>query len=289
MTEKSLAGKVAMISGSSRGIGAGIAEALGLHGATVYVTGRTERSGQSEWAGTTEEVAQRVTAAGGKGIAVTCDFGDDEQIRRLFEQIDREQGKLDILVNNATRLHSEVSDPVPFWEQPLKIVDLLDVGCRSFYVTSWYAAPLLLKSGRGLVMNTSTYGAVIHIQNPAYGMGKAAADKLAGDLSVQFRGRNVAAFSFWYGSVATERHNAHVEETQDPRWSDQVCESTQFSGHVLAALYNDPDLFEKSGKTYIVAELAKDYGILDEGGVERPSYREAWCGPWLPHPMPSLG
>ena len=188
-----LKGVVAVVTGSSRGVGRGIAVALGAHGATVYVTGRTAKSGDSPYPGTVFEAAEAVTAAGGKGIPVICDFADDAQIKKLFEQVEREQGKLHILVNNAAVVPPELYAPGAFWEKSLELVDLLDVGLRSSYVASYYAAPLLVRGGRGVVVNTSTYGASSYIHGPMYGAQKAGHDKLACDMAVDFREHNVAA------------------------------------------------------------------------------------------------
>ena len=130
MSEKT---PVAIVTGASRGAGRGIAIALGAHGCTVYVTGRSEKSGDHPLPGTIYETAQAVTAAGGQGIAVRCDAGDDEQVKALIAQVEREQGHIDILVNNAAAIYDELNAPGHFWEKPLKLVDLMDVGLRSGY------------------------------------------------------------------------------------------------------------------------------------------------------------
>ena len=161
-------------SGASRGAGKGIALALGATGATVYVTGRSRNEGDAPLPGTVEATAAAVTAAGGRGVAVYCDHSDDRQVQQLFEQVRQQQGRLDILVNNATSLHDALTDKGPFWEKPLELTSLWDVGMRSHYTAAWYAAPLLLASGGGLVVNTSsspsrTVHAVLRVfasQNP---------------------------------------------------------------------------------------------------------------------------
>ncbi|MDB5988070.1 MAG: family NAD(P)-dependent oxidoreductase [Nevskia sp.] len=287
--KQDLTGLVAVVSGSSRGIGRGMAVAMGAHGATVYVTGRTAKPGQSEFPGSVAEAAEAVTAAGGKGIGVACDFGDDEQIKQLFARIEQEQGRLDILVNNAAYLNNDIYAHGPFWSKSLDIVRLLDVGLRSSYIASWYAAPLMVRQKRGLIVNTSTYGAVSYIHGPAYGVHKAGHDKLAADMAVDFRDHGVAAVSYWFGAVATERFKIVTAGMRDgyaagDAGSFQVTETPEFGGHVLAAMYHDPELMTRSGNAFIVAEMAKEYGIKDADGVEPPSYREYLGAPRIPHP-----
>lgn len=121
---------VAVVTGASRGAGLGIAHGLGSHGCTVYVTGRTEKPGQFPLVGTIHETAELVTAAGGKGIAVPVDHGDDEQTKALFEQVAHEQGRLDILINNAAIIRDEMMGRTRFWEEPVNVIDILDVGLR---------------------------------------------------------------------------------------------------------------------------------------------------------------
>ncbi|WP_028079129.1 SDR family NAD(P)-dependent oxidoreductase [Solimonas soli] len=284
-----LKGVVAVVSGSSRGVGRGMAVALGAHGATVYVTGRTASAGQSEFPGSVAEAAEQVTAAGGKGIGVTCDFGSDEQIASLFERVAKEQnGRLDILVNNAAYINNEIFAHGGFWEKSLDTVRLLDVGLRSSFIASWHAAKLMVAQRRGLICNTSTYGSVSYIHGPIYGAQKAGHDKFAADMAVDLRDYGVAAVSYWFGAVATERHalvTASMPEGYDAgaAGSFKITESPEFGGHVLAAHYLDPKLMERSGHTFIVAELAREYGIKDVGGVEPPSYRQYLGEPRIPH------
>ena len=268
-------GPVALVTGGSRGAGAGIAHALGSHGCTVYVTGRTENSGESALAGTIHETAQRVTEAGGTGIAVRVDHGDDEQVKALFERIGREQGRLDILVNNAAIIRDEMMGRTKFWEEPLNVVDTLNVGLRSSYVATVYAAPLMLPQRRGLVVFTSSSGAVHYAFGPAYGVPKAGTDKMAADMALDFKEFGIAAVSIWMGSLLTDRVRAII--ASDPEKFGRIldtAETPELTGHVIWALYNDPELMEVSGQTLIGAELAVKYGIKDEGDRQPPSYRE---------------
>ena len=268
-------GPVALVTGGSRGAGAGIAHALGSHGCTVYVTGRTENSGESALAGTIHETAQRVTEAGGTGIAVRVDHGDDEQVKALFDRIGREQGRLDILVNNAAIIRDEMMGRTKFWEEPLNVVDTLNVGLRSSYVATVYAAPLMLPQRKGLVVFTSSSGAVHYAFGPAYGVPKAGTDKMAADMALDFREFGIAAVSIWMGSLLTDRVRAIIASNPEKfgRILD-TAETPELTGHVIWALYNDPDLMEFTGQTLIGAELAVKYGIKDEGDRQPPSYRE---------------
>jgi NAD(P)-dependent dehydrogenase (short-subunit alcohol dehydrogenase family) len=266
---------VAIVTGASRGAGRGIAVALGEHGCTVYVTGRSEKAGDHPLPGTIYETAQAVTAAGGKGIAVRCDSGDDEQVKALIEQVKREQGRIDILVNNAAAIYDELNAPGNFWEKPLKLVDLMDVGLRSGYVATWYAAPTFVEQRHGLVIFTSASGAVHYVYGPAYGAHKAGMDKFAADMAVDFKDFDVAAISIWMGALLTDRLKAIIAADREKfGYLEPMVETPEFTGHVIWALYSDPKLMEFSGQTLIGAELAVKYGIKDEGGRQPPSFRD---------------
>lgn len=277
---------VAIITGASRGAGKGIAIALGSHGCTVYVTGRTQSAGQATLGGTIHETATAVTAAGGTGIAVAVDHADDTQVRALFDQVQCEQGQLDILVNNACALHSNMTAPGNFWQKPLEIVDMLDVGLRSSYVASWLAAPIMVAQGRGLILFTSASGAVHYVYGPAYGAHKAGMDKFAADMGVDFAETGVAAVSVWMGALRTERLLQLI--ASDPEkfgYLEGQCETPEFTGHVAWALYNDPELTSLNGRTVIGAEMAIKYGIRDEGGRQPTSYRDTHkLAPFTPYP-----
>lgn len=266
--------RVVVVTGASRGAGKGIALALGATGATVYVTGRTRREGDAPLPGTVQATAEEVTAAGGKGIAVYCDHGDEEQVRLLFEQVKEEQGRLDILVNNATSLHDALTQTGPFWEKPLELTQIWNVGMRSHYVAAWYAAPLLLASGEGLVVNTSSFGGRIYMHGPAYGAGKAAVDKMSHDMAVDFKPHNVAVVSIWMGLLMTER-TARVFEAEPEKYAELAAttETPEFTGLVIDALARDPHLMDRSGKVWIGAELGAEYGLTDTNGRLPPSHR----------------
>jgi NAD(P)-dependent dehydrogenase (short-subunit alcohol dehydrogenase family) len=266
--------RVVVVTGASRGAGKGIAVALGATGATVYVTGRTRLEGDAPLPGTVQATAEAVTAVGGKGIAVYCDHGDDEQVRKLFEQVREEQGRLDILVNNATSLHDALTQTGPFWEKPLALTDIWDVGMRSHYSAAWHAAPLLLASGAGLIVNTSSFGGRIYMHGPAYGAGKAAVDKMSHDMAVDFRPYHVAVVSIWMGLLLTER-TRRVFDSEPDKYADlaATAETPEFTGRIIDALARDPELMDKSGKVWIGAELGAQYGVPDTNGQVPMSHR----------------
>ena len=220
---------------------------------------------------------RRFTDAGGKGIAVQCDSGDDDQVKTLFEQIKAEQGRLDILVNNAAAVYDELTIPGNFWEKPLKLADMIDVGIRSSYVASYYATPIMAGQGGGLMIFTSASGAVHYALGPAYGAHKASLDKMAFDMDVEFSraGTGISTASIWMGAVMTERLKIVIDSDREQFGAlEAISETPEFTGHIIWSLFHDPQLSKKSGRTFIGAELAREYGIKDEGGREPPSYRE---------------
>lgn len=268
---------VAIVTGASRGAGQGIAIALGSHGCTVYVTGRSVKPGDHHLGGTVAATAEAVTAAGGKGIAVACDSSDDAQVKALFEQVKAEQGRLDILVNNAAAVYDELTQPGEFWEKPLKLADMIEVGVRSSYVASWFAAPMMVEQGSGLIIFTSAPGSVHYSMGPAYGAHKAGLDKMAFDMDVDFKhaGVDINTASIWMGAVLTERLKMVIDSDREKFGGlEAISETAEFTGHIIWAMFHDPKLKEKSGKTFIGAELAVEYGIKDEGGRQPPSYRD---------------
>ncbi|HXG27500.1 MAG TPA: SDR family NAD(P)-dependent oxidoreductase [Nevskiales bacterium] len=271
---------VALVTGASRGAGKGIAIALGAEGATVYVTGRSLKEGDAPLPGTIGHTAELVTQAGGKGIAIACDHARDRQVSALFKRIkDEQDGRLDILVNNATFLHDDLIEKGPFFRKSLHLVDILDVGLRSAYVASWHAAKLMARRRSGLIAFTSSFGGNCYMHGPAYGAQKAGVDRFAHDMAIDLKPYDVTAVSIWMGMLRTDRTKKVMEE--DPSkyqgfW--EIAETPEFTGHVLAALYCDDRRMEKSGKVLIGAELAQEYGITDEGR-QPPSHRPMLGGP----------
>ncbi len=277
--------KVALVTGASRGAGRGIAHGFGELGYTVYVTGRTTAPGAARgWdgsvlPGTVLETAAQVTAAGGKGIPVVCDHGDDAQVAALFEQIVQEQGRLDVLVNNAAFIHHQLISKLPFWEKELGAVDILDVGLRSAYVASWHAARIMVPQGDGIIAFGSSFGGSCYMHGPAYGAQKAGIDKFAHDMEHDLRGTGVTAVSIWMGPLVTER-SLIARQTNPEQYDDLIAaaENPEFTAYIVDAIAAAANRGELSGQTLIGAEIAKTLGITDRG-VERPSYREMLGSP----------
>ncbi len=278
-------GRVALVTGASRGAGAGIARGLGELGYTVYVTGRTIAPGDAKgWdgtvlPGTVAETAALVTERGGKGIPVVCDHSDDAQVERLFQQIWQEQGRLDVLVNNAAFIHHQLIEKKPFWEKELAAQGILDVGLRSAYVASWHAARIMVPQGSGIIAMTSSFGASCYMHGPAYGAQKAGLDKLAHDMEHDLRGTGVIAVSIWLGPQVTER--AMIAKDVNPEQYEgfmAMAENPEFTGHIIDAIDRAPNRDELSGQTLIGAEVALELGVKDRG-KDRPSHREMLGSP----------
>lgn len=287
-----LHGKVALVTGASRGVGRGVALGLGEAGATVYVTGRTLGGRHPEMpflAGSLEETAADVTSLGGQGVPLQCDHRDDAQTRAVVERIAQDHGHLDILVNNVwggyEGLHrwDERGQAwgAPFWEQPLSIWnDMFDSGVRAHYVTTALAAPLLI-AARGLVVNISFFAGQRHrgSENIPYFLAKNADDRMVEAFANHLRPHRVAAVSLYPGLVRTEGVLLAPEGAFDLSNS----ESPQFLGRAVAHLAADPGVLDRSGQVLVAAELAEEYGFTDIDGKRprsvRPEFEAEGPGP----------
>ena len=252
-----LTGRVAVVTGASRGVGKGIASELARHGARVFATGRTGAD------------LQRVDGA----VGVACDHRDDAQVAAAFERIASEGGAIDILVNNAWGGYERMIDNgeftwgKPFWEQPLWRWDsMLTAGVRAAYHASQLAAPGMIARRRGLIVNISFWSAQKRVGNVAYGVSKAATDKLTADMAVELERHGVAVVSLYPGLVRTEK----VMEAA--AWLDMSnSESPEFIGRAVAALAADPEVLRHTGKVLVAAAVARDYGFTDiDGKSPRP-------------------
>lgn len=272
--------RVVLVTGASRGAGKGIAKAFGSLGDIVYVTGRTKNEGDAPLPGTVYATAEEVTQAGGKGIAAICDHGDDAQVEALFKQIEEEQGRLDILVNNATYLHDDITAKGPFWEKNIALADIMNVGLRSTYIASYYAAKIMAKQKSGLIANTSSPGAACYMHGAAYGAQKAGTDKMTWDMAIDLKPFNVPVVSIWMGVLKTERLKLAIEAAPETYGHfAELGESPEFTGLVIDALYKDPNNMEQTGKALIGAELGVNYGITDIDGKQPGSHRDMLGGP----------
>ena len=265
--------KIAVVTGASRGLGRGIARALGSKGMTVYLTGRS--------LGGLTEAAEEVDAQGGRAIPIACNHANDEEVDQLFRKVRRESGSLDLLVNNAAAVYpAELTREGPFWEKSLKLADMIDVGLRSHYVASYYASPLMVEVRRGLIANISFYGAVSYFHGAAYGAAKAGTDKMARDMAIDLRPYGVAAVSIWPGFILTDELRLGG---LPPEYADRLpmMERPEFTGLVIEALMNDPDVMTFSGDALIGAELGLRYQITDLDGKQPPSHRDTMGAPVL--------
>jgi NAD(P)-dependent dehydrogenase (short-subunit alcohol dehydrogenase family) len=285
-----LTGKVALVTGASRGIGKGIALVLAEQGATVYVTGRTVREGDYYLPGTIGGTAaacdERGRASGGRGVAVACDHGDDTAVAALFDRIEREQGRLDILVNNAFTISEDLLEPKGFWEKPLSNLEMWDVGVRSNYVAAWHAARIMVPQGSGLIVAISGFAAVTYTYGVVFGTSKSAADRMARDMAIELEPHNVASLTLWQGLTLTEKARDNLARMGD-RMTRSITamqgSSVEHPGRVIAALAADPEIMKRSGGEFVTAELAQEYGITDVDGAVIASARARRGSPiWQP-------
>ncbi len=271
----SLSGKVVVVTGASRGVGRGIAFALGAEGATVYVTGRTVTPGAHELGGSIGETAKEVTGRGGRGVAVQLDLANDEAIADLFERIRVEQGRLDILVNNAIAYPPEITAAKPFWQRPLADWEMIDIGLRSYYVAAWHAAQIMIPQKSGLMAATSGYIARTYALSVIFGVCKTGVDRMARDMAIELKPHKVASVSLWQGFTYTDRTAQGVKSA--PSLTSQLHSasgsSPEFPGRIIAALAKDPHLMDRTGGTFINAELGQEYGVTDIDGRMVPSLR----------------
>ena len=277
-----LEGKVAVVTGASRGIGKGSACALGEAGATVYVTARTVNADDSALPGTVGETVAEIERRGGKAIGGALDLHDDAAIGALFERVKAEQGRLDILVNNAMSIPASMTAQVGFWGKPLADEwDIWETGLRAAYIASHHAANIMVPQGSGLITFMSGYVGRTYTYDVMFGTTKTATDRMARDMAVELRPHGVAALSLWQGFTYTERaiENLKTVPGMAAQLNSAAGSSPEFVGRVIAALVADPDLLVKTGGSWIVPELAKLYGVSDIDGRTIPSLRNERGGP----------
>ena len=251
--ERGLGGRVALVTGASRGVGRGVAMELAASGATVIATGRSIRAADLPHA------VQRVS----------CDHTNDAEVSRVFDDLVNQHGHLDILVNSAWGGYEGMVDadgnfswPAPFWKQPTRRWHgMFDAGVRAAFVASAHAARLMLPQRSGLIVNLSYWAAQKHLGNVLYGMAKAATDKLTRDAAEELRAHGVSVVSLYPGLVRTEAVLASGMSLDNS-------ESAEFCGRAIAALANDADLQRVSGEALVVAALAECYGFTDIDGTQ---------------------
>ncbi|PEQ12867.1 short-chain dehydrogenase [Novosphingobium sp. PC22D] len=281
-----LSGKVALVTGASRGIGKGIALALADEGASVYVTGRTLRPGGHALPGSLEETVDEVNARGGRGVALAMDLLDDDAIAAVFERIRADEGRLDLLANNAMAIPDSMTRRTGFWEKPFADEwEIWDTGARAAFICAWHAARIMVPQGSGLIAALSGYVGVTYTYDVVFGTTKTATDRMIRDMAHELKDTGVSAVSLWQGFTYTERATENLKSV--PGMAEQLksaagC-SPEFAGRVIAALLRDPQLSAKSGGSHIVAELAQAYGVTDKDGSTIASQRETRGAPlWAP-------
>ncbi|XP_013381817.1 dehydrogenase/reductase SDR family member 1 [Lingula anatina] len=277
-----LAGKVAIVTGATRGIGKGIALQLAKAGAVVYITGRTLKPRSDLPGCSLEEVAREISENSGQCIPIQCDHSKDEDIKALFDRVKEEQkGKLDIMVNNAYSAVNAIGEVMgkPFWEQPTTMWDTVNnVGLRNHYICSVYASQIMVPRKEGLIVNISSAGGLSYLFNVAYGIGKEACDRMAADCAIELRKHKVAFVSLWPGAVQTEHITKMMasEKGNDlklPGIKPEVVkkifengETPQFAGMCIAKLALDPNIMQKTGKVLMTSDLANEYDLTDVNG-----------------------
>tara|TARA_B100000953_G_scaffold295794_1_gene287481 strand:+ start:686 stop:1528 length:843 start_codon:yes stop_codon:yes gene_type:complete len=266
MSAKPLQGKVAVVTGSSRGIGRGIAIGLGEMGATVYITGRSSGTGPL----TIDSTAELVNEAGGEGIPVLVDLAHDEQIEALYEKIRDSHGRLDIHVNNAFTIPNPPVWGGKFWEHPIQIWDdQVGIGLRSAYVASVHAVRLMMKQADSLrfLANISSSGSERYTLSASYGIAKMGTDRLTRDFAVEGKEDGLCVIGLWPSQVLTEFILESIEKG-DIELDEENSETPLYTGRVIAALANDPDRYSRNGQVLTTAELALHYDLVDERGKQ---------------------
>lgn len=270
-------GKVALVTGASRGGGKGIALVLGERRATVYVSGRSVRGEPTTLGrpGTIEDTADELTARGGTGIAVRCDHTDDTQVESLIERIRSEQGRLDVLVNNAWSGYEISPDPsLAFWEIEWRHWDLMfNGGLRAAAFASTLAAPLMIEAGNGLIVNITWVLDRPH-GHAFYEVVKNATNKLTEQMADDLRPHGIACVAVSPGFMRLERMDLTAELAAK-------AESPEFPGRAIAALAEDANVGAKSGRVFTTPELAREYDFTDVDGKQQSAFwDEHRAGTW---------
>lgn len=264
--------KVALVTGATRGIGKGVAISLAKQGVIVYFTGRTEKEyeGPVKLPGSIESTEKIIHEAGCTAYGIRCDHTIDQETERVISTVIEKQGRIDILVNNIWGGYEYFSDGTLFWEEkgfwdaPISRYDsMMNAGIRAHYVTSHFVVPHMLASGGGTIFNMSFWSAEENDKGVAYGMAKAATNKMTQTMAYELQDRNVSVITIYPGLVRTES----VMKSAD-YFDLSNSESPEFIGLAVAALANDKAIMGKSGSIQIAAQVALDYHFTDIDGKQ---------------------
>ena len=278
MSSQRLRGRIALVTGGSRGVGKGVAVGLAEAGATVIVTARTRVSGTSEWPGSLDETLEVIRQNGGKGLGLLCDHSDDTSVKDVFDRIRTDFGRLDVLVNNVFGAPNIMPVNVPFWKLPVSLWDMMHtVGLRSHFVASQFAVPLMLPQKSGLIVNTSSGGGIRYTFNVPFGVQKSGVDRLARDMAHELKPYGITAASIWPGYIKSEKLAAQPDRVP-PALAKLIAdrgETPVFVGRAVAALAAAPNVIAKTGTILLASELATEYGFTDvDGKVPPPPSRD---------------
>jgi NAD(P)-dependent dehydrogenase (short-subunit alcohol dehydrogenase family) len=285
---KPLDGRVALVTGATRGAGRGIAVALGEAGATVYCTGRSTHGRRSEYdrPETIEETAKLATAAGGAGIAVVVDHLEPDQVEALVRRIDDESGRLDVLVNDIWGGEKLFEWEKPVWEHDLAAgLRILRLAIDTHVITSHFALPLLIRRPGGLVVEmtdgTREYNAEHYRVSLFYDLAKSAVLRLAFAQGEELAPHGCAAVALTPGWLRSEMM-LEIYGVTEENWRDgaavnphfaAISESPRFVGRAVAALAADPDVARRNGGSFSSGELAREYGFTDVDGSQPDCWR----------------
>jgi NAD(P)-dependent dehydrogenase (short-subunit alcohol dehydrogenase family) len=284
-----LEGAIAVVTGSSRGAGRGIALELGAAGATVYVTGRSvggtiapgydrmlAKLGLDAMPGSVDETAEEIERLGGVAIPVRVDHTQEAEARSLFDRVDREQGRLDLLVNNAWGAHQDYIGSAPFWEQPLTHWEgMFERGVRNHVLSSMAAAPIFVRQRHGLIVTITFWDRWRYAGNFFYDVAKAAMTRLAYGVAQELRPHGVASVAVSPGWMRTELILT-AYRTDEAHWREVPAlagtETPRYVGRAVIALASDSKVMEKSGSVFRVGDLATEYGFTDVDGRVIPPF-----------------
>jgi NAD(P)-dependent dehydrogenase (short-subunit alcohol dehydrogenase family) len=276
-----LTGYVAVVAGATRGAGRGIARALGEAGAFVYCTGRSLRGNPSPYKRpeTIEETAEMIEAAGGQAVAIRVDHTVESEVQTLFDRVDRERGRLDVLVNSIAGEDPMMYQWGAFWKTKLEHGDVIFRNCiLSHITTTKHAAPLMMREKRGLIVEVTENDILSAGGNPLTQTVKLALKGLALNMAPELYPHKVTAVAITPGFLRSESMLEHQGVTEQ-NWRDAgkkdpnflESESPLYVGRAVAALTADPNVLAKTGQLLSSWELAREYGFTDYDG-RRPDW-----------------